>query len=116
MLVDGRGIGDVEDSVLKDRKLLSNDGIFVASYAISRKEKTLVGRPVIQTKGFVYVKKSMELIKEAEERVIEYLENNPIKSIRECAAVKAEIRSMLSSLLYDNTKRKPIIIINFSLI
>ena len=116
ILVDGRGIGDVEDSVLKDRKLLSNDGIFVASYAISRKEKTLVGRPVIQTKGFVYVKKSMELIKEAEERVIEYLENNPIKSIRECAAVKAEIRSMLSSLLYDNTKRKPIIIINFSLI
>ncbi len=116
MLVDGRGIGDVEDSVLKDRKLLSNDGIFVASYAISRKEKALVGRPVIQTKGFVYVKKSMELIKEAEERVIEYLENNPIKSIRECAAVKAEIRSMLSSLLYDNTKRKPIIIINFSLI
>jgi len=116
ILVDGRGIGDVEDSVLKDRKLLSNDGIFVASYAISRKEKTLVGRPVIQTKGFVYVKKSMELIKEAEEKIIEYLENNPIKSIRECAAVKAEIRSMLSSLLYDNTKRKPIIIINFSLI
>ena len=116
ILVDGRGIGDVEDSVLKDRKLLSNDGIFVASYAISRKEKTLVGRPVIQTKGFVYVKKSMELIKEAEEKVIEYLENNPIKNIRECAAIKAEIRSMLSSLLYDNTKRKPIIIINFSLI
>ena len=116
ILVDGRGIGDVEDSVLKDRKLLSNDGIFVASYAISKKEKTLVGKPVIQTKGFVYVKKSMELIKEAEEKIIEYLENNPIKSIRECAAVKAEIRSMLSSLLYDNTKRKPIIIINFSLI
>ena len=116
ILVDGRGIGDVEDSVLKDRKLLSNDGIFVASYAISRKEKTLIGRPCIQTKGFVYVKKSMELIKEAEEKIIEYIENNPIKSIRECAAVKAEVRSMLSSLLYDNTKRKPIIIVNFTLI
>ena len=116
ILVDGRGIGDVEDSVLKDRKLLSNDGIFVASYAISRKEKTLVGRPCIQTKGFVYVKKSMELIKEAEEKIIEDIENNPIKSIRECAAIKAEVRSMLSSLLYDNTKRKPIIIVNFTLI
>ena len=116
ILVDGRGIGDVEDSVLKDRKLLSNDGIFVASYAISRKEKTLVGRPCIQTKGFVYVKKSMELIKEAEEKIVEYIENNPIKSIRECAAIKAEVRSMLSSLLYDNTKRKPIIIVNFTLI
>ena len=116
ILVDGRGIGDVEDSVLKDRKLLSNDGIFVASYAISRKEKTLIGRPCIQTKGFVYVKKSMELIKEAEEKIIEYIESNPIKSIRECAAVKAEVRSMLSSLLYDNTKRKPIIIVNFTLI
>ena len=116
ILVDGRGIGDVEDSVLKDRKLLSNDGIFVASYAISRKEKILVGRPCIQTKGFVYVKKSMELIKEAEEKIIEYIESNPIKSIRECAAIKAEVRSMLSSLLYDNTKRKPIIIVNFTLI
>ncbi|EFV35441.1 metallo-beta-lactamase superfamily protein [Gemella morbillorum M424] len=116
ILVDGRGIGDVEDSVLKDRKLLSNDGIFVASYAISRKEKTLIGRPCIQTKGFVYVKKSMELIKEAEEKIIEYIESNPIKSIRECAAIKAEVRSMLSSLLYDNTKRKPIIIVNFTLI
>lgn len=116
ILVDGRGIGDVEDSVLKDRKLLSNDGIFVASYAISRKEKILVGRPCIQTKGFVYVKKSMELIKEAEEKIIEYIENNPIRSIRECAAIKAEVRSMLSSLLYDNTKRKPIIIVNFTLI
>ena len=116
ILVDGRGIGDVEDSVLKDRKLLSNDGIFVASYAISRKEKILVGRPCIQTKGFVYVKKSMELIKEAEEKIIEYIESNPSKSIRECAAIKAEVRSMLSSLLYDNTKRKPIIIVNFTLI
>ncbi|MGX7112278.1 ribonuclease J [Gemella cuniculi] len=116
VLVDGRGIGDVEDSVLKDRKLLSNDGIFVASYAISKKEKTLVGRPCIQTKGFVYVKKSMELIKEAEEKVIEYIESNPIKNIRECSAIKSEIRSMLSSLLYDNTKRKPIIIVNFSLV
>ena len=116
ILVDGRGIGDVEDSVLKDRKLLSNDGIFVASYAISRKEKILVGRPCIQTKGFVYVKKSMELIKEAEEKIIEYIDSNPIKSIRECAAIKAEVRSMLSSLLYDNTKRKPIIIVNFTLI
>ncbi len=116
VLVDGRGIGDVEDSVLKDRKVLSNDGIFVTSYAISRKEKTLVGRPCIQTKGFVYVKKSAELIKEAEEKVIDYLENNPIKNIRECAAVKAEIRNMLASLLYDNTKRRPIIIVNFSLV
>ena len=116
VLVDGRGIGDVEDSVLKDRKVLSNDGIFVTSYAISRKEKTLVGRPCIQTKGFVYVKKSAELIKEAEEKVIDYLENNPIKNIRECAAVKSEIRNMLASLLYDNTKRKPIIIVNFTLI
>ena len=116
VLVDGRGIGDVEDSVLKDRKVLSNDGIFVTSYAISRKEKTLVGRPCIQTKGFVYVKKSAELIKDAEEKVIDYLENNPIKNIRECAAIKAEIRNMLASLLYDNTKRKPIIIVNFSLV
>ncbi|MDO4814828.1 MAG: ribonuclease J [Gemella sp.] len=116
VLVDGRSVGSVEESVLKDRKILSNDGIFVASYAISRKTKQLVGKPVIQTKGFVYVKKSKELIDEAEAKVIEYLEMNPMRSIRECATIKAEIRSMLSSLLYDNTKRRPIIVVNFSLV
>lgn len=116
VLVDGKTVGSVEESVLKDRKVLSNDGVFVASYAISRKTKQLVGRPVIQTKGFVFVKKSKELIVEAEEKVANYIENNPIKSLRECSAVKAEIRSMLSSLLYDNTKRRPIIVVNFSLV
>lgn len=116
VLVDGKSVGNVEESVLKDRKVLSNDGIFVASYAISKKTKSLVGRPCIQTKGFVYVKKSQELISEAEEKVVEYIVNNPIRSLKECSAIKSEIRSMLSSLLYDNTKRKPIIVVNFSLV
>ncbi|MGX7087531.1 ribonuclease J [Gemelliphila palaticanis] len=116
VLIDGKTVGTVEDGVLKDRKVLSNDGVFVASYAISRKTKSLIGKPCIQTKGFVYVRKSKELIKEAELKVEEYINNNPIKSIRECSAIKSEIRSMLSSLLYDNTKRKPIIIVNFSVV
>lgn len=116
VLIDGKTVGTVEDSVLKDRKVLSNDGVFIASYAISRKTKTILGKPCIQTKGFVYVRKSKELIYEAESKVEEYIKNNPIKSIRDCSAIKSEIRSMLSSLLYDNTKRRPIIIVNFSLV
>lgn len=116
VLIDGKSVGTIEESVLKDRKVLSNDGIFIASYAISRKTKSLLGKPCIQTKGFVYVRKSAELIKEAEQKVAEYIENNPIKSLRECSAIKSEIRTMLSSLLYDNTKRKPIIVINFSIV
>lgn len=116
VLVDGKTIGSVEESVFKDRKILANDGIFVASYALNKKTKTLVGKPCIQTKGFVYVRKSKELIKEAEQKVEEYIKNNPIKTIKECSLIKSEIRSMLSSLLYDNTKRKPIIVVNFSLI
>lgn len=116
VLVDGKSVGNVEESVLKDRKVLSNDGVFVASYAISRKTKSLVGKPCIQTKGFVYVRKSKELINEAETKVEEYLTNNPIRSLKECSQVKSEVRSMLSSLLYDNTKRKPIIIVNFTLV
>ncbi|MBU0279052.1 MULTISPECIES: ribonuclease J [unclassified Gemella] len=116
VLVDGKSVGDVEAGVLKDRKVLANEGIFVASYAISRKTKELLGKPCIQTNGFVYVKKSAELIKEAEERVSEYIENNPIRSLRECSLIKAEIRSMLSSLLYDNTKRRPIIVVNFTIV
>lgn len=116
ILIDGKSVGDVEDGVLKERKILANDGIFVASYAISRKTKKLIGRPCIQTKGFVYVKKSKELIKEAEQQVAQYIEKNPIRTIRDCKQIKIEIRKMLSSLLYDNTKRRPIIVVNFSLI
>ena len=116
ILIDGKSVGDVEDGVLKERKILANDGIFVASYAISRKTKKLIGRPCIQTKGFVYVKKSKELIKEAEQKVAQYIEKNPIRTIRDCKQIKMEIRKMLSSLLYDNTKRRPIIVVNFSLI
>ncbi len=116
VLIDGKRIGNLEESVLKDRKVLANDGVFVASYAISKKTKTLVGKPCIQTKGFVYIRKSTELIREAEQKVEEYIIKNPIKSIRDCSAIKLEIRNMLSSLLYDNTKRKPIIIVNFSLV
>lgn len=116
ILIDGKSVGDVEDGVLKERKILANDGIFVASYAISRKTKKLIGRPCIQTKGFVYVKKSKELIKEAEQKVAQYIEKNPIRTIRDCKQIKIEIRKMLSSLLYDNTKRRPIIVVNFSLI
>lgn len=116
ILIDGKSVGDVEDGVLKERKILANDGIFVASYAINRKTKKLIGRPCIQTKGFVYVKKSKELIKEAEQKVAQYIEKNPIRTIRDCKQIKIEIRKMLSSLLYDNTKRRPIIVVNFSLI
>ena len=116
ILIDGKSAGDVEDGVLKERKILANDGIFVASYAISRKTKKLIGRPCRQTKGFVYVKKSKELIKEAEQQVAQYIEKNPIRTIRDCKQIKIEIRKMLSSLLYDNTKRRPIIVVNFSLI
>lgn len=116
ILIDGKSVGDVEDGVLKERKILANDGIFVASYAINRKTKKLIGRPCIQTKGFVYVKKSKELIKEAEQKVAQYIEKNPIRTIRDCKQIKMEIRKMLSSLLYDNTKRRPIIVVNFSLI
>lgn len=116
ILIDGKSVGDVEDGVLKERKILANDGIFVASYAINKKTKKLIGRPCIQTKGFVYVKKSKELIKEAEQQVAQYIEKNPIRTIRDCKQIKIEIRKMLSSLLYDNTKRRPIIVVNFSLI
>lgn len=116
ILIDGKSVGGVEASVLKDRKVLSNDGIFVVSYAISKKTKSLIGKPCIQTKGFVYVKKSQELIREAEEKVENYIIDNPIRSLKECSQIKSEIRSMLASLLYDNTKRRPIIVVNFSLI
>ena len=110
VLIDGIGVGDVGNIVLRDRRLLSEDGIFIAVVTIDPKNRTIVAGPQIQSRGFVYVRESEALLKEAEEKVQAIVEEGLTKNKIEWAEIKQEMRDKLSKLLYEHTKRRPMII------
>lgn len=109
-LVDGIGIGDVGNIVLRDRRLLSDDGVFVAVVTIDRKKQTIVAKPHIVTRGFVFVKESHDLINEANDIVKKVVEKNLKHNDFDWNSIKSDIRSDLGSYLFKQTKRKPIIL------
>ena len=70
VLIDGIGVGDVGNIVLRDRHLLAEDGIFIAVVTLDPKHRRIAAGPEIQSRGFVYVRESEELLKEAEEKCV----------------------------------------------
>lgn len=110
VLIDGLGVGDVGSVVLRDRRLLSNDGILVVVVTISKDHKNILAGPDIISRGFVYVRESEELIQEAEKLVREVVEKSINEKIVEWAQIKNNVREVLSSYLYGKTKRRPMIL------
>jgi len=110
ILVDGFGVGDVGNIVLRDRKQLSQDGIMIVVVTINKDGGDVVAGPDIVTRGFVYVRESEELIEDARERVREALDICAKKNISEWAVMKAQIRERLGKHLYDKTGRRPMIL------
>lgn len=110
ILVDGFGVGDVGNIVLRDRKQLSQDGIMIVVVTINKDGGEVVAGPDIVTRGFVYVRESEELIDEARERVREALDICAKRNITEWAVIKAQIRERLGKHLYDKTGRRPMIL------
>jgi ribonuclease J len=110
VLIDGSGVGDIGNIVLRDRKLLSEDGIFIVVITLNRKKKTIAAGPEILSRGFVYVRDSRELIGEASELVKKIIGKNSNKESFEWTSIKQEIRDTLNSYLYQKTKRRPMII------
>ena len=108
--VDGSGVGDVVNIVLRDRKVLSQDGILTAVLAIDKEAKEIISGPDIISRGFVYVKDSNDLLNEATDlikREVEYCLDN---DILDWYSIKSKIKSSLGQFLYTKTKRKPMII------
>ena len=110
VLIDGSGVGDVGNIVLRDRRLLSEDGIFIAVVTINRESRQIIAGPEIQSRGFVYVKESEALMKEATEHVRKIVEDNISLGKIEWSVLKQNIRDDLGKFLYDETKRRPMII------
>ncbi|MGE5417208.1 MAG: ribonuclease J [Acidobacteriota bacterium] len=109
ILVDGLGVGDVGNIVLRDRKQLSQDGIIIVVVTINKDTGAVVAGPDIVSRGFVYVRESEQLIDEAKEKVRDALAICEERNITEWATIKSQVRDVLSKYLYEQTRRRPMI-------
>lgn len=110
VLIDGLGIGDVGNIVLRDRKQLSQDGILIVVVTISRSNGAIMAGPDIVTRGFVYVRDSEEMIYEVKGMVRETLMRCQEEGIHQWATLKNRIKDMVGKHLYQKTGRRPMII------
>lgn len=110
ILVDGLGVGDVGNIVLRDRKHLSEDGLMVVVVTITKENGNVVSGPDIISRGFVYVRESEVLMDEARKVVKTALEKCENNGVREWAVLKSSIKDSLRSFLYEKTKRSPMIL------
>lgn len=110
VFVDGLGVGDVGNIVLRDRKHLSQDGILTVVVTIEKQTGKVVSGPDIISRGFVYVRESEGLMDEAREIVRSVLKNCEERQITDWATLKSKMRDELREFLYEKTKRKPMIL------
>jgi ribonuclease J len=110
ILIDGLGVGDVGNIVLRDRRLLSKDGILVVVVTLNKSNATIVSGPDIISRGFVYVRESEKLLVEANKLVLHTLNRCVSENISEWSSLKSNIREALSRFLYEKTKRRPMIL------
>ncbi|SDG99760.1 ribonuclease J [Alteribacillus persepolensis] len=110
VLIDGLGVGDVGNIVLRDRRLLSEDGILVVVVTLDKKNGGIRSGPDIISRGFVYVRESEELLEEANNKVSATLEKCMSENVNEWSSLKSSIRDVLSRYLYEKTRRRPMIL------
>ncbi|HEL2575641.1 TPA: ribonuclease J [Streptococcus suis] len=110
IMIDGNAMGDVGNVVLRDRKILSEDGIFIVALTVNRREKRIISKARVNTRGFVYVKKSKDILREASDLVNASVENYFTKDSFDWSELKATVRDDLAKFLFDQTKRRPAIL------
>jgi len=110
VLVDGLGVGDVGNIVLRDRKQLSEDGIMVVVVGVDESSGEVVSGPDIVSRGFVYVREAEELMDEARAKVEEALDRCTADGINEWSAIKSAVRDALGRFLFERTRRRPMIL------
>ena len=110
VLIDGLGVGDVGNIVLRDRKLLSQDGILVVVVTLSKQNGTILSGPDIISRGFVYVRESEELLDEANRIVTQTLVKCMEENVNEWSSLKNNVKDALGRYLYEQTRRRPMIL------
>jgi ribonuclease J len=110
VLIDGLGVGDVGNIVLRDRKQLSQDGILIVVMTISRSTGAMVAGPDVVTRGFVYVRESEIMLDEAKDKVRQTMARLRENRVTEWSVLKNQVREALSKHFYEKTRRRPMIL------
>lgn len=110
VLIDGLGVGDVGNIVLRDRRQLSQDGILIVVATINRKTRKITAGPDIVSRGFVYVREADELMSEARKRVNQTLQQCMRDNITDWSTIKNNLRDVLGKYLFEKTRRRPMIL------
>jgi ribonuclease J len=110
IFVDGLGIGDVGNIVLRDRKLLSEDGMIVIVVTLSKSDGQIISGPDTISRGFVYARDAEELMKEVDRLVVTTIQTTEAPNGRQRNVLKQSIKATLGKFLYAKTKRRPMIL------
>ena len=110
VLVDGLGVGDVGSIVLRDRKHLGQDGLIVVVVTLDSSDRHIIAGPDVVSRGFVYVKESEPLMDEAKDVVTETLDDCRFQGVYDWSVIKTAIKDDLSKMIYDKTRRSPMIL------
>lgn len=110
VFIDGLGVGDVGNIVIRDRQQLAMEGVVIVVMTLPKGTSHPLAGPDIVSRGFVYVRDSEELLREAHDRVAAVLERCEAGNIREWAVIKSQVRDTLSRYLYEKTRRRPMIL------
>jgi ribonuclease J len=108
VFVDGLSVGDVGEIVLRDRRALASDGMFLVVVTVDKQTGNILGSPEIITKGFVHPDNEARLIEETVREVVRAIEN-PGDHISEIGLLKSQIKDGVSRLLYERTRRRPMV-------
>lgn len=109
-MIDGSGVGDVGNIVLRDREVLSDDGIFIAVVTIDRKKKKIIAEPKVTSRGFVYIKANRQLMSDSIDVIKKAIQANFEHKKFDWTELKQDIRGDLEKFLYKKTNRRPVIL------
>lgn len=110
VFIDGLGVGDIGSSVMKDRTLLSQDGILIIILAINSETRTILAGPDVVTRGFVYVREANRMLDEVKAITRQTIARSLQNGVKETPILQNRVRDTVSKHLYDKTKRRPMII------
>jgi len=110
VFVDGYGVGDVGSVVLRDRKHLAQDGLIIVAAAVDTQSGQIISPPEVVSRGFVYVREAEQLIDDARQTALTTIETCLDNNVTDLGIIKAKLRDDVSRLMYERTKRSPMIL------